>query len=350
MNMLTDKTVSVVVACYRDAGSVREMLRRLTDVLSRLTPNWEIVYVNDDSPDDAEPVLLECAREEPRLTVISHSRNFGAQTAFTTGMAQAVGDAVIIMDGDLQDPPELVEEFVKTWLAGSQVVYGIRAKRREVWYKNIFYKTFYRMLRRISYIDIPLDAGEFSLMDRCVVDVILAMPERDRLVRGLRAWAGFKQTGIAFERPERYAGESTQSFFNYIYWAIKSFTSYSFVPLRLILWTGITISFLLFLAIVVYLAAYALGAYSPSGYITLLMFILGIGAVQIFCLGILGEYVARMFEEIKARPHQVLRTLVNDHRDRPRPWLGTPGPPPELKGPSGGGEEAATTATEEEGT
>jgi polyisoprenyl-phosphate glycosyltransferase len=140
--MLTDKNISVVIACYRDEGSIDEMLRRLTAVMDNITPNWEAIYVNDNSPDNAEAILLERAKTNPRLTVISHARNFGAQTAFTTGMMQAAGDAVVIMDGDLQDPPELIADFVKRWLAGSDVVYGIRAKRKESFVRNVGYKAF----------------------------------------------------------------------------------------------------------------------------------------------------------------------------------------------------------------
>jgi polyisoprenyl-phosphate glycosyltransferase len=219
--MLTDKFISIVVTCYRDAGSVLELLRRLTATMNTISPNWEVIYVNDESPDNAEQVLLEQAKINPRLTVMSHARNFGAQTAFTTGMLQAGGDAVIIMDGDLQDPPELILDFVKKWLEGYEVVYGVRAKRHEGMVRNTGYKLFYKLFKRIAYIPIPLDAGEFSLMDRVVVDVTIACPENDRLIRGLRAYAGFRQIGIPFERPQRFSGESTQSMLEYFMWAYK---------------------------------------------------------------------------------------------------------------------------------
>lgn len=320
--MLTDKTISVVVACYRDEGSVTELLRRLTLTMDKITPNWEVIYVNDSSPDNAEKVLLEQAKTNPRLTVISHARNFGAQIAFTTGMRQAIGDAVIIMDGDLQDPPELIEDFVKKWLGGYDVVYGIRAKRHEGIVRNTGYKMFYRMFNKIAYIPIPLDAGEFSLMDRVVVDVTLQCPESDRLIRGLRAYAGFNQIGIEFERPQRYAGESTQSIFDYIMWAYKSFTSYSLTPLRLITNCAFLIMAVLILMLVFYLGAYFIVGQTPKGYMTLLAVVLGIGAVNMLALGVIGEYLGRLFIEVKNRPQQVISALVNDHRDEPRNWLG----------------------------
>lgn len=334
MKMITDKYISVVVACYRDEGSVEELLRRLTATMEKVTPNWEVIYVNDDSPDNAESILLKQAESNPRLTVISHARNFGAQAAFTTGMMQASGDAVIIMDGDLQDPPELIEEFVKKWQMGNEVVYGIRGKRHENFVRNIAYKLFYRLFRKISYLPIPLDAGEFSLMDRVVVDVVINCPEYDRLIRGLRAYAGFKQTGIRFERPKRFAGESTQSFFDYLMWAYKSFTSFSLAPLRFITVSAFSISFVLMVMVIFYIVAFIRNPDTPKGYMTLLLLTISIGATIMMSLGVIGEYLGRLFLEIKNRPHRVIRCLKNDHREQPRDWLGrtevrTPVTPPE---------------------
>lgn len=329
--MLTDRMLSVVVACYRDEGSIRELLGRLVAVLERITPHWEVIYVNDDSPDEAEAVLLDEASRQPRLTVVSHARNFGAQVAFTTGLAQARGEAVVIMDGDLQDPPELIETFAARWLEGYDVVYGIRAKRHEGWVRNLGYKLFYRILRRISYISIPLDAGEFSLMDRVVVEVILHSPERDRLIRGLRAYAGFRQTGIPFERPERFAGESTQSLLAYLMWAYKSFVSYSLFPLRLITTCAFAMTGFSLLALAVNVTAYVASFFGavppPPGYMTIVTALLLLGAIMMAALGVIGEYVGRLFLEVKSRPQPVLRSLVNEQRDEPRAWLGRTGAP-----------------------
>ena len=234
MDMLTDKKISVVVVCYRDAGSIQELYRKVKEVLEKITPHYEIIYVNDASPDNAEEILCALAQTEPSLTVITHSRNFGAQVAFTSGLSQSDGDATVIMDGDMQDPPELIYDFVQKWLEGYSVVYGIRAKRQESWWRQIGYKVFYRLFRKIASFDVPLDAGEFSLMDRKVVDVILACRERNRLIRGLRAYAGFRQIGIPFVRPRRFSGESTQGFIDYINWAIKGLISFSVKPLKFI--------------------------------------------------------------------------------------------------------------------
>lgn len=232
--MLTDKIISVVVVCYRDEGNIRELYRRLSVTLQSITPCYEIIYVNDASPDSSGQILRELAAGDLRLTVIEQARNFGAQAAFTAGMIQASGDAVVLMDGDLQDPPEMIAEFTTKWLEGAEVVYGVRRKREKSmgklneWLYHLFYVTF----RRLSYVRMPLDAGEFSLMDRRVVDWIDSLPERDRLLRGLRAWVGFRQVGIEYVRPERFSGVSTNSFFKNIRWAKKAILSFSYAPLE----------------------------------------------------------------------------------------------------------------------
>lgn len=322
--MLTDKKITVVVACYRDAGSIQELFRHLKEVLETITPNHEIIYVNDASPDDSEEILMALAQTEPSLTVITHSRNFGAQVAFTSGLWQSDGDATVIMDGDMQDPPGLVYDFVEKWLEGYSVVYGIRAKRQETWWRQIGYKVFYRLFRKIASFDVPLDAGEFSLMDRKVVDVILACRERNRLIRGLRAYAGFRQIGIPFARPKRFSGESTQSLIDYINWAIKGVISFSVKPLKFISVLSFIVTLLTVLAMVIYFGLYLFGT-APTGFMTLLLIILFLGAVQLFCFSIIAEYLAQIFEEIKYRPMNIVKKIVNDHRKVPRQWLGNEG-------------------------
>jgi polyisoprenyl-phosphate glycosyltransferase len=320
--MLTDKYLSVVVVCYKDEGNIVELLRRLKPTLETITTRWEVIYVNDDSPDNAEAILLEESKKDSRITVISHARNFGAQVAFTTGMQQAKGDAVIIMDGDLQDPPEMIADFVRKWVDGYEVVYGIRAKRHESFIRNIGYKWFYKIFKKIAYFDIPLDAGEFSLMDRVVIDVVLSCPENDRLIRGLRAYAGFRQIGIPFDRPKRFVGETNRSLLAYFNWAYKSFVSFSLLPLELITMLAFVISFVAVVLLMVFIATFILGLGAPRGFMTLLCLILGLGAVNMIALAVIGQYVGRLFLEIKNRPQPVIRTLVNDHRENPFPWLG----------------------------
>jgi polyisoprenyl-phosphate glycosyltransferase len=324
MDMLTDKKISVVVVCYQDAGCIQELYRKVKEILEKITPHYEIIYVNDASPDNAEEILVSLAQTEPSLTVITHSRNFGAQVAFTSGLSQSDGDATVIMDGDMQDSPELINDFVTKWLEGYSVVYGIRAKRQEAWWKQIGYRVFYRLFRKIASFDVPLDAGEFSLMDRKVVDVILACRERNRLIRGLRAYAGFRQIGIPFERPKRFSGESTQSFIDYINWAIRGLISFSVKPLKFISLLSFIVTLLTVFAMVLYLVLYLFGT-TPTGFMTLLIIILFLGAVQLFCFSIVAEYLAQIFEEIKFRPINIVKKIVNDHRKVPRHWFGNEG-------------------------
>lgn len=313
--MLTDKNISVVVACYRDAGSVAEMHRRLTEVLRQAAPHYEIIFVNDASPDNAEELLEAIAVRDSRVTVILHSRNFGSQMAFTSGMRQAVGDAVILMDGDLQDPPEVLPGLLREWVQGSEVVYGVRTRRREGRLMETARKLFYRLYRRLSYLDMPLDAGDFCIMSRCVVDKLLEMPERDRFLRGLRTWVGFRQTGVPYVRAARFTGSSTNTLWDNVRWAKRGIFSFSYQPLELISLLAAGVTLLAGLAIVGYVAVYFLAPTAPRGFMTLLVAVLFLGAVQLFCLSVLAEYLGRIFEEVKQRPHFIVRRVINDHRE-----------------------------------
>jgi dolichol-phosphate mannosyltransferase len=308
--------ISVVVACYRDAGNVREMYTRLTGILPQVSDRYEIVFVNDNSPDNAEEILLEIAREDARVTVISHSRNFGSQMAFTSGMRQSLGDAVILMDGDLQDPPETIPALVAEWVKDFDVVYGVREQRRENTLMQQARKLFYRIYRGLSYIDVPVDAGDFAVMSRRVVDAMLAMPERDRFLRGLRSWVGFRQTGVPYIRAARFAGESTNSLLENVRWAKRGIFSLSYRPLELISLMALMVTFLAGAAIIVYFVLYFVIPNAPRGYLTLLVSILLIGAVQLFSLSIMAEYLGRIFEEVKQRPPFIVRSIVNDHRQK----------------------------------
>lgn len=312
--MLTAKMISVVVACYRDAGSVHEMHRRLTAVLADLTSSYEIIYVNDNSPDDAGVLLAELAGRDPRLTVITHSRNFGSQMAFTSGMQQARGDAVVLMDGDLQDPPEMIPALVAEWLKGFEVVYGVRERRQESPWMEAARKLFYRLYRKLSYVEMPLDAGDFSIMSRAVVDNLLRMPERDRFLRGLRSWVGFRQTGVPYTRPERFAGESTNSMLDNLRWAKRGIFSFSYKPLELISMLAFAVTLLTGCAIVLYGLLYFLLPQSPRGFLTILIAVLFLGTVQLFSLSIIAEYLGRIFEEVKQRPPYIVREIQNDRR------------------------------------
>ena len=208
--------LSAVIACYKDEQAIPIMHKRLTEVFTKIGCKYEIIFVNDGSPDNSEKVLEEICSKDENTTAIFHSRNFNSQNAFTSGMKQSTGDAVILLDGDLQDPPELIESFYKKWNEGYEVVYGSRVEREASFLMNFAYKTFYRLFNKFSYLDIPLDAGDFSLMDRKVVDAINNTSETDRFIRGLRAWVGFKQIGVPYKRSERLFGLCTNNFFKNI--------------------------------------------------------------------------------------------------------------------------------------
>ncbi len=278
-----------------------------------VAPNYEIVYVNDASPDNAAQVLAETLKKEPRLTVVTHSRNFGSQNVFTSGILASQSDGVVIMDGDLQDPPEIIPKFVEQWVAGYEVIYGIRERRKSNPLMQIAYKIFYRIYRAMSYVNIPLDAGDFSLMDRKVADILAQMPERDRFLRGMRAWVGFKQTGVPYVRQERFSGESTNSFWDNIRWAKKGIFSLTFMPLEWISYLAAFVVLANVIAILSYLWIY-LHKGAPPGFMTQLVLTLFIGAIQLLCLSVIAEYLGRIFVEVKQRPRFIVKSVVR-HKD-----------------------------------
>lgn len=316
--MLTRKYLSVIPIAYKDEGNIKELYRRLTNTLKKITSKYEIIYVNDCSPDNSKEILRKLALKDKHLTVINHSRNFGAQNAFSTGMKQAIGDAVVIMDGDLQDPPELIEEFIRKWNKGFDVVYGVRRKREESMghFWEYAYHLFYIFFNKLSYINVPLDVGDFSLMDRKVVDHINNLPEKDRFIRGLRAWVGFKQTGVEYIRPERFSGQSNQSFIKNVAWARKAIFSFSYTPLE---WVFYIAGFSVLAAItgvIFYFVLYLLEPNAPRGFLTLLIATLFLGSIQLFVLSVMGEYMRRIFEEVKSRPSAIVGEIINDHRKK----------------------------------
>jgi dolichol-phosphate mannosyltransferase len=307
--------LSVIIAVYMDGPAIPFMYRRLVDVLTKIDVDYEIIFVNDSSPDNAREVLADLAKQDKNVVVINHSRNFGSQNAFTSGMKVATGDGVILLDGDLQDPPEVIEEFYKKWQAGYQVVYGQRVKREAPFFMQIFYKVFYRIFQKLSYIPIPLDAGDFSLIDRKVVDSLNAFPENNRFLRGLRAWAGYKQVGIPYVRPERMFGRSTNNLVKNLAWARKAIFSFSYVPLDLITVLAFGIVVLSVIGIIVEIALrLAFPTLAPSGFTTLIILILFMGGIQLLCLAIIGSYLAHIYDEVKRRPPYLVDEILNDPR------------------------------------
>lgn len=315
--MLTEKKISIIPICYGDEGSVQEMYNRITEIMRDVTPHYEIIYVNDCSPDNARSLLKELAARDNRLTVITHARNFNSQMAFTSGLRYCTGDAAITIDGDLQDPPSLFPTFVRKWLEGYQVVYGIRVSREESRLLHLLRKIFYRTLRAFSYVHIPVDAGDFCLLDRRVIDVLNAMPERDRFFRGLRSWVGFRQVGVPYHRLGRFDGRKPySSLCGYFWYAKNGIFSFSRVPLEFLSYVGLFFTACAFFAIVGYLVSWLLlpDEYTPSGFITLYIFALFFGGIQLLSISIVGEYVGKIFEEVKRRPPYIIDDIINDHR------------------------------------
>jgi dolichol-phosphate mannosyltransferase len=265
-----------------------------------------MIFVNDGSPDNSQEVLEELAVRDPRIKVITHSRNFGSQNAFTSGLRRASGDACILLDGDLQDPPEIIEKFHEKWLEGHDVVYGIRVKRAMPWAWELTYKGFYRLFQRVSYIRVPLDAGDFSLLDRKVVDALNRLPERDRFIRGLRAWVGYRQIGVSYVRPERPFGVSTNNLWANIRWAKKGIFSFTYVPLEVISLCAASVSALAVLALIFQVVDRLLRPELPRGVATIVVVCLFLGAVQLLSLAFLAEYIAKIFDEVKQRPHYIV--------------------------------------------
>jgi len=306
-------SVSAVIACYKDAQAIPVMHQRLKAVFERLGIAHEIIFVNDASPDDSEEVIRAISARDRSVLGITHSRNFGSQSAFRSGMRAATKNAVVLLDGDLQDPPELIEPFVGKWKQGYEVVYGVRVKREATLFMRAAYKAFYRLFDRFSYISIPHDAGDFSLMDKKVVKALLGFPERDLFVRGLRAFAGFRQTGVDYVRPERLFGRSTNNLWRNIGWAKKGILSFSNTPLEMLSVGGV---FLLGASVLMGLfqVAYRLWVpnSAPPGVTTTLLLITFFGSVNLLAISVVGEYIAKILEEVKQRPHYIRRHLVKD--------------------------------------
>jgi polyisoprenyl-phosphate glycosyltransferase len=307
------RSLSAIIACYMDAQAIPIMYRRLTDTFQKIDVDYEIIFVNDGSPDDCAGQILELSKTDPRVLGISHSRNFGSQMAFRSGMEMSVMQGCVLLDGDLQDPPELIEKFVTKWSEGADVVYGRRVARDMPAIWGLLYKAFYRIFAKFSYVNIPHDAGDFSLIDRRVVGWLLQCPERDLFLRGLRAYVGFRQTGVDYFRPKRMFGESTNNLWKNLEWAKRGIFSFSNTPLKLLTAGGVLLLALsLVLGFVLAILRVWLPDIVPRGFTTVLLFSLFFGAINLFAIGLVGEYVAKIMEEVKARPRLIRAGLIRN--------------------------------------
>ncbi|KKT40347.1 hypothetical protein A3K29_03045 [Candidatus Collierbacteria bacterium RIFOXYB2_FULL_46_14] len=309
--MRKTETLTAIIACYRDGQAIPVMYERLKKTFKKIGVGYEIIFVNDGSPDDSKLVLDKITKKDGNVVAITHSRNFGSQMAFSSGMNIATGDAVILLDGDLQDPPEIISDFYKKWKEGFDVVYGIRVKREASNFMQVAYKMFYRLFQKLSYIHVPLDAGDFSLMDKKVVRAINTLPEKDRFLRGLRAWVGFKQTGIPYIRPERLFGKTTNSLHKNFGWARKGIFSFSYVPLELITYISLAVALLSMVGIVIEIILKIFFPDTPRGVPITLVTILFLGSMQLLFISVIGEYVGKIFEEVKNRPMYIVKDIVN---------------------------------------
>ena len=303
--------LSAIIACYNDQQAIPIMHKRLTNVFKKINCKYEIIFVCDGSPDDSEKILKKICLKDKKTIAIIHSRNFSSQNAFSSGMNIARGDAVILLDGDLQDPPELIEKFFEKWINGFQVVYGRRVKREGSLLLGFCYKLFYRIFNKLSYIHVPHDAGDFSLMDKKVYQSIKYLPEKDLFIRGLRAWVGFKQTGVDYKRPERLFGKSTNNIFRNIKWAKKGIFSFSNTPLEMISYLAITVVFFSFLAMIFYITTFFLYPDVPRGFTTMFVLILFLGGIQLLSISIISEYIGKILEESKNRPKFIIDKIYN---------------------------------------
>lgn len=301
---------SVVIPIFNEEEIIPILYERLTAMAASSRVLFEFVIIDDSSTDASLPMLLSIHHRDPRFKVISFSRNFGHQAAITAGIKHSAGDVIAIMDGDLQDPPELIPVMLDKLVEGYDVIFGIRRKRKESLAKRVAYNTFYRMLRLISSIDIPLDSGDFSVMRRNVVDVINSLPERNKFIRGIRSWVGFQQTGFEYERDRRYAGKTKYSLSKLINLALDGMISFSVAPLRLAIYVGFIISALCFLLGLVSVIFRIFDILYVPGWTSLFLSMLLLGGIEILILGIIGEYIGRIYDEAKDRPCYIISRTI----------------------------------------
>ena len=307
---------SLVVPLYNEEAVIEETNRRLTAVMNSLNENYEIIYINDGSRDRTGLLARELCAADPRIKLITFSRNFGHQTAITAGMDHAGGDAVIIIDADLQDPPEIIPQMIEHWEEGYEVVYGRRTARSGVnWFKRFTAKRYYRFLRRMTDVEIPVDVGDFRLIDARVRDALMTMPEHNRYVRGLISWLGFRQTFVDYVRAPRFAGETKYPLKKMLRLAADGIASFSYKPLKMGIGLGVVLSAFsfLFLMFVFISRLFNLIVMEP-GYASIMCVILFFFGVVLIMLGIIGEYIARIFEEVKGRPIYVISDRTGEFK------------------------------------
>jgi len=303
---------SIVAPIYNEEGNIALLYERIRTVMESLEEPWELILVNDGSRDRSPEMITELAERDPRIKVLHFARNFGHQIAVTAGIDFARGDAVILIDADLQDPPELILKMIEQWKAGYEVVYAIREERKgESWFKLFSAKLFYRLIYRITDVNIPVDTGDFRLMDRAVAQVLKDMREHNRFIRGMTSWAGFKQTGVYYVREARHAGETKYPLRKMIRFALDAITSFSYFPLQIMIYVSLVLGVLALIAIpVVAVLRLSLGVEFLGGQATTIILVLLMSSFQLFFLFILGQYLARIYDEARNRPLYVVARKI----------------------------------------
>lgn len=308
MQTIPQPTISIVAPCFNEAATLPEFYRRVFEAMQKQEETWELVLVDDGSQDGTAAILRQLAHQDPRIRPVIFARNFGHQLAVTAGLDYSRGQAVVIIDSDLQDPPEVIPELIAKWRDGYEVVYAVRTEREgETWFKLFTASLFYRLIYRITDVDIPLDTGDFRLLDRKVVNVLNKMRERHRFLRGMSVWVGFRQTGVPYKRAARFAGETKYPLKKMVKFAGDAITGFSYLPLQLATYLGFAAAGISILAIPVVVAARMAGSQAFFGQATTLIAVLFLGGVQLISLGILGEYIGRIYDEARGRPLYIVR-------------------------------------------
>lgn len=306
-------TYSIIAPIFNEYENIPELYRRVSAVMDSTGESWELILVDDGSSDGSTERIRELAAQDARVRPVIFARNFGHQIAVTAGLDYSRGQAVVIIDADLQDPPETILELIKKWKEGYEVVYAVRAEREgETWFKLFTASMFYRLIYRITDVKIPLDTGDFRLIDRKVVDVMNSMREKHRFLRGMSSWIGFRQIGVEYKRAARYAGVTKYPFRKMLKLALNAITSFSYFPLQVATYFGFISAGLAILAIPIVAVLRLAGSHFFEGQTTTLISVLFLGGVQLISLGILGEYVGRIYDEVKGRPLYVVREAPSD--------------------------------------
>ncbi len=301
---------SVIIPIHNESQTIPELIRRLRPVIDAFDAPAEVIFVDDASTDESFRLLRDANSSDARFKTLHFSRNFGHQIALTAGMDHAAGDAIILMDGDLQDPPELLPLFIAEWKKGNEVVYAVKKSRKEFALKRYAFSLFYRILHSVSTIDIPMGAGNFSLIDRKILNVMKQMPERNRYISGMRAWSGFRQTGIEFDREARFAGKPQMSFARLVNLALDGIFSFSKAPLRLGIYMGLFTALLSFIGAGYVIYSKIFTDRAILGWASVMLAVTFIGGMILVTIGVIGEYIGRIFDEVKQRPLYILEERI----------------------------------------